>query len=101
MAFKPLVVNQPCPQGAFPRLWRWGEAMEKHPGDEVVVKLIKAVCHIVFPQIRAYTLINALPLVSIHWLGPPSGSPLQHSCDSLIIKNILILIYLLKRLDSL
>ena len=44
--------------------------MEKHPGDEVVVKLIKAVCHIVFPQIRAHTLINTLPLVSIHPLGP-------------------------------
>ena len=29
--------------------------MEKHPGDEVVVKLIKAVCHMVFPQIRAHT----------------------------------------------
>ena len=44
--------------------------MEKHPGDEVVVKLIKAVCDIVFPQIRARTVINALPLVSIHPLGP-------------------------------
>ena len=60
--------------------------MEKHPGDEVVVKLIKAVCHIVFPQIRAHTLINTLALVSIHPLGPPSGSPLRHSRDSSIIK---------------
>ena len=29
--------------------------------------------------------------MSIHPLGPPSGSPLWHSCDSSSIKNILIL----------
>ena len=60
--------------------------MEKHPVDEVVVKLIKAVCHMVFPQIRAHTLINTLALVSIHLLGPPRRAPLRHSLDSSIIK---------------
>ena len=89
--FKLFVVNSTSSLGAFPWLWMWGEAKEMRPGDGVAVNLIKAVCHIVFPQIRGHTLINALPLVSIHPLGCPSGSPLWHSRDSSIIKNILIL----------
>ena len=62
-----------------------GRSQGNVPWSWVAVNLIKAVCHIVFPQIRGHTL------VSIHPLGCPSGSPLWHSRDSSIIKNILIL----------
>ena len=30
-----MVRYQPRPQGAFPWLWRWAKAREKHPGDKV------------------------------------------------------------------